>query len=49
MNIKRALLSVSNKEGLVEFARGLDDLGVELIATGGTARALEEQDSLDRR
>jgi len=42
MNIKRALLSVSNKEGLVEFARGLAELGVELIATGGTARALGE-------
>ena len=42
MKIKRALLSVSNKEGLVEFARGLAELGVELIATGGTARALRE-------
>ncbi len=42
MKIKRALLSVSNKEGLVEFARRLADLGVELIATGGTARALRE-------
>jgi len=42
MKIKRALLSVSNKEGLVEFAQGLVELGVELIATGGTARALGE-------
>ncbi len=42
MEIKRALLSVSNKEGLVEFARELAELGVELIATGGTARALGE-------
>ncbi len=42
MKIKRALLSVSNKEGLVQFARGLAELGVELIATGGTARALGE-------
>jgi len=42
MKIKRALLSVSNKEGLVEFAQGLAELGVELIATGGTARALGE-------
>ena len=42
MKIKRALLSVSNKEGLVEFARGLAELGVGLIATGGTARALGE-------
>ena len=42
MKIKRALLSVSNKEGLVEFAQGLAELGVELIATGGTACALRE-------
>jgi phosphoribosylaminoimidazolecarboxamide formyltransferase/IMP cyclohydrolase len=42
MKIKRALLSVSNKEGLVEFAQELADLGVELIATSGTARALGE-------
>lgn len=42
MKIKRALLSVSNKEGLIEFARGLAELGVELIATGGTARTLVE-------
>lgn len=38
----RALLSVSDKTGLVEFARGLSDLGVELVATGGTARTLQE-------
>jgi phosphoribosylaminoimidazolecarboxamide formyltransferase/IMP cyclohydrolase len=42
MKIKRALLSVSNKEGLVKFARGLAELGAELIATGGTARTLAE-------
>jgi phosphoribosylaminoimidazolecarboxamide formyltransferase/IMP cyclohydrolase len=42
MKITRALLSVSNKEGLVEFAQGLAELGVELIATGGTARTLAE-------
>ncbi len=35
-----ALLSVSNKEGLVEFARGLHTLGVTLFATGGTERVL---------
>ncbi len=40
--VERALLSVSDKGGLVEFARGLDELGVELIASGGTARALRE-------
>ncbi len=36
----RALLSVSDKTGLVEFARGLSELGWDLISTGGTARAL---------
>ena len=36
----RALLSVSDKTGLIDFARGLIDRGVELISTGGTARAL---------
>ena len=38
----RALLSVSNKEGLVELARGLAALGWELVSTGGTARALRD-------
>ncbi|MFN2564787.1 MAG: bifunctional phosphoribosylaminoimidazolecarboxamide formyltransferase/IMP cyclohydrolase [Gemmatimonadaceae bacterium] len=38
----RALLSVSDKTGLVEFARGLVDLGWDLISTGGTARMLRE-------
>jgi phosphoribosylaminoimidazolecarboxamide formyltransferase / IMP cyclohydrolase len=38
--IARALLSVSDKTGLVEFARGLADLGVALLSTGGTAKAL---------
>ena len=36
----RAILSVSDKTGLVELARGLAGLGVELISTGGTARAI---------
>ncbi|MFI0347164.1 MAG: bifunctional phosphoribosylaminoimidazolecarboxamide formyltransferase/IMP cyclohydrolase [Chthoniobacterales bacterium] len=40
MKIQRALLSVSNKTGLIDFARGLSDRGVELIASGGTAKAL---------
>ncbi len=39
---RRALLSVSDKEGLVAFARGLRDLGFELIGTDGTARTLNE-------
>ena len=42
MAIQRALLSVSDKTGLVEFARFLSGRGVELLSTGGTARALRE-------
>lgn len=43
--VRRALLSVSDKTGLVEFARALhEEFGVELISTGGTARALREAD-----
>jgi phosphoribosylaminoimidazolecarboxamide formyltransferase/IMP cyclohydrolase len=42
MRVSRALLSVSDKEGLVDLARGLADLGVTLISTGGTARALRD-------
>ncbi|HEU5211678.1 MAG TPA: bifunctional phosphoribosylaminoimidazolecarboxamide formyltransferase/IMP cyclohydrolase [Gaiellaceae bacterium] len=38
----RALLSVYRKDGLEDFARGLAELGVELVASGGTAGALEE-------
>jgi phosphoribosylaminoimidazolecarboxamide formyltransferase/IMP cyclohydrolase len=38
----RALVSVWDKEGLLDFARGLSALGVELVASGGTARALSE-------
>ena len=40
MKIQRALLSVSDKTGLADFARGLAALGVELLSTGGTAAAL---------
>jgi phosphoribosylaminoimidazolecarboxamide formyltransferase / IMP cyclohydrolase len=38
----RALVSVSDKRGLVELARGLVELGFEIVSTGGTARALRE-------
>ena len=38
----RALLSVSDKTGLVELARGLSERGVELVSTGGTARAIAD-------
>jgi phosphoribosylaminoimidazolecarboxamide formyltransferase/IMP cyclohydrolase len=41
--IQRALLSVTNKEGLAEFASQLHALGIELISTGGTAKLLREQ------
>jgi phosphoribosylaminoimidazolecarboxamide formyltransferase / IMP cyclohydrolase len=40
--IRRALLSVSDKTGLIDLARGLDALGIALISTGGTARALRD-------
>lgn len=42
MKIRRALLSVYDKTGLVEFARALADMGVELVSTGNTARTLTE-------
>jgi phosphoribosylaminoimidazolecarboxamide formyltransferase/IMP cyclohydrolase len=42
MKVKRALISVSDKTGLVDFARGLETLGIELLSTGGTARLLRE-------
>jgi len=40
--IQRALLSVYDKQGLVPFAQGLAELGMELVASGGTARKLRE-------
>ncbi len=40
--IKRALISVSDKTGIIEFAQELKHFGVEIISTGGTARALRE-------
>ncbi|PHP68463.1 bifunctional phosphoribosylaminoimidazolecarboxamide formyltransferase/inosine monophosphate cyclohydrolase [Zhengella mangrovi] len=42
VRVRRALLSVSDKTGLVEFARALHDLSVELVSTGGTAKAIKE-------
>ncbi|MFD2445166.1 bifunctional phosphoribosylaminoimidazolecarboxamide formyltransferase/IMP cyclohydrolase [Bacillus sp. CGMCC 1.16607] len=42
MSKKRALISVSNKAGIVEFARSLVELGFEIISTGGTKKALQE-------
>jgi len=40
--IKRALLSVSDKTGLIDLARALADKGVELVSTGGTAKAIRD-------
>jgi phosphoribosylaminoimidazolecarboxamide formyltransferase/IMP cyclohydrolase len=40
VRVRRALLSVSDKRGIVDFARGLADLGIELLSTGGTAGEL---------
>jgi phosphoribosylaminoimidazolecarboxamide formyltransferase/IMP cyclohydrolase len=42
MKIKRALLSVSDKGGIVEFAKGLKELGFEILSTGGTAKILRQ-------
>jgi len=42
MKVGRALLSVSDKTGVVDFARDLSKLGVELVSTGGTAKRLTE-------
>lgn len=44
VKIERALISVSNKTGIVEFAAGLKQMGVELISTGGTASMLKKND-----
>lgn len=41
--IKRAILSVYDKEGIVEFAQGLQSLGVEILSTGGTYKLLKEK------
>src|SRR5690606_22219568 len=41
--VRRALLSVSDKAGIVEFAQALSARGVELLSTGGTARLLAEK------
>src|SRR6202022_2798972 len=40
VRVRRALLSVSEKRGIVDFARGLEELGVEVVSTGGPAREL---------
>src|SRR5918912_603717 len=42
VRVRRALLTVSDKRGLIDFARGLASLDVEIVSTGGTARELAE-------
>ncbi|MDQ3955565.1 MAG: hypothetical protein M3285_08460, partial [Actinomycetota bacterium] len=44
MSVRRALISVSDKTGVVEFGRALVEQGVEIVSSGGTARALAEAD-----
>ena len=43
-SIKRALISVSDKTGVAEFAKKLHSLGIEILSTGGTFKLLAEQD-----
>jgi phosphoribosylaminoimidazolecarboxamide formyltransferase/IMP cyclohydrolase len=43
LQVKRALISVSDKSGIAEFARALAALGIEILSTGGTARLLEKE------
>jgi len=42
LTVRRALISVSDKRGLIPFVSGLSDLGVEILSTGGTCRALRD-------
>ena len=42
MKVTQALLSVSDKTGVIEFARELSALGIKLLSTGGTAKSLRE-------
>ena len=41
--MKRALVSVTNKEGIVEFCKGLVELGFEIVSTGGTLKKLNDE------
>src|SRR5438105_3151501 len=43
MKVQRALISVSDKAGLAEFAKALSALGIEIVSTGGTAKLLAEE------
>ena len=41
--MKRALVSVTNKDGIVDFCKGLVELGFEIVSTGGTMAKLQEE------
>lgn len=41
--VSTAIISVTNKTGIVEFARSLERLGIEMLSTGGTARTIREE------
>lgn len=41
--VKRALISVSDKEGIIPFAKALQDIGIDIISTGGTAQLLRQE------
>ena len=47
--VRRALLSVSDKTGIVEFARGLSEQGIELLSTGGDIPPLARQSDCGKR
>ncbi len=42
VKVKRALISVSDKTGILDFARELNKLGVQIVSTGGTAKLLRD-------
>jgi phosphoribosylaminoimidazolecarboxamide formyltransferase / IMP cyclohydrolase len=44
VKVKRALISVSDKSGIIEFAKNLESLGIEILSTGGTYRLLKDND-----
>ena len=43
MPIERALISVSDKSGIIEFAQALASIDIEIISTGGTAKLLKDK------
>ncbi len=48
ISVKRALISVSDKSGIVDFARALTGFGVEILSTGGTYKLLHDSESQTR-